>query len=48
MSTLLIKAADRAARAHANQRRKGKDDIPYVNHCTAVATSSNADNDDAA
>ncbi len=37
MSELIIKAADLAARAHANQRRKGEGDIPYVNHCTAVA-----------
>ena len=37
MSTLIIRAADVAARAHASQRRKGERDIPYVNHCTAVA-----------
>ena len=37
MSSLIIQAVDLAARAHADQRRKGKDDVPYVNHCTAVA-----------
>lgn len=37
MSALIIRAADLAARAHANQRRKGKGDVPYINHCTAVA-----------
>ena len=37
MSILIVKAADRAAKAHVSQRRKGEGDIPYVNHCTAVA-----------
>ena len=37
MSKLIIEAADLAARAHAGQRRKGEGDVPYVNHCTAVA-----------
>ena len=37
MSQLIVRAADRAARAHTSQRRKGEGDIPYVNHCTAVA-----------
>lgn len=35
--SLIVRAADLAARAHAGQRRKGKGDVPYVNHCTAVA-----------
>jgi len=37
MSALVVKAADLAARAHANQRRKGEGDVPYVNHCAMVA-----------
>lgn len=37
MSVLIVRAADLAARAHAGQRRKGEGDVPYVNHCTAVA-----------
>jgi len=35
--SLIIRAADLAARAHAGQRRKGEGEVPYVNHCTAVA-----------
>lgn len=34
---LLTRAYDLAARAHAKQRRKGTEDIPYVNHVCAVA-----------
>lgn len=34
---LLTKAYDFAARAHADQRRKGKGDIPYINHPCTVA-----------
>lgn len=37
MSNLIVRAANLAARSHADQRRKGDGDIPYVNHCTAVA-----------
>ena len=36
-TVLLTRAYELAARAHANQRRKGNDDIPYVNHVCAVA-----------
>ena len=34
---MLTRAYQLAARAHAKQRRKGTDDIPYVNHVCAVA-----------
>lgn len=36
-TVLLARAYELAARSHANQRRKGPDDIPYVNHVCAVA-----------
>lgn len=34
---LLIRAADYAARAHVNQRRKGAAARPYINHCLEVS-----------
>ncbi len=33
----VLEAADFAARKHTNQRRKGVDDIPYINHPLEVA-----------
>ncbi len=37
MSSLVVRAADLAARAHVDQRRKGYGDVPYVNHVIGVA-----------
>jgi guanosine-3',5'-bis(diphosphate) 3'-pyrophosphohydrolase len=36
-SELLIRAADFAARKHQGQKRKGLEEIPYMNHLTGVA-----------
>jgi guanosine-3',5'-bis(diphosphate) 3'-pyrophosphohydrolase len=35
--TLLLRALDFAAAKHRDQRRKGSDAAPYVNHCIGVA-----------
>jgi len=35
--TRLLQAVDFAARKHRQQRRKNKDDTPYINHCVEVA-----------
>jgi guanosine-3',5'-bis(diphosphate) 3'-pyrophosphohydrolase len=35
--TLLLRALDFAAAKHRDQRRKGSDAAPYINHCIGVA-----------
>jgi len=47
VSALLVRAADLAARAHVDQRRKGYGDVPYVNHVIAVAALVGGATDDA-
>ena len=36
--TMVLKAADAAARWHVHQRRKGASAEPYINHLLEVAT----------
>src|SRR5687767_6285872 len=36
-TAILLRALEFAARKHRDQRRKGCDEAPYINHCIGVA-----------